>query len=113
MMAGASVESMRAARAAHSARRAEHDRRAFVMRLVGQDIRRAEVDMVLPGALKFGSIPFRAIEAQEFPVAANAGFDEVFRGFLENRPPLFAVACEQRIAAPALQFRREFPAEID
>src|SRR5271166_1194566 len=83
------------------------------MRLVGQNVGRAEIDVFLPGALKFGPIPFRAMAAQEFPIAANAGLDEVFRGLLENRPPLFAVAREQRIAAPVLQFRRKFPAEID
>src|SRR5262249_17893366 len=29
------------------------------------------------------------------------------------RPPLFAVAREQRIAAPAVELRRKFPAQID
>src|SRR6201993_1526682 len=83
------------------------------MRLIGQNIGRAKIDVLLPGALKFGPIPFRAVAPQEFPIAANTGFDEILRGLLEDRAPLFAVACKQRIAAPALQLRRKFPAEID
>src|SRR4029077_17580987 len=83
------------------------------MRLVGQNIGRAEIDVLLPGALKFGPIPFRAVATQEFPIAPNAGFDEILSGLLEDRATLFAVAREQRIAAPAVQLRRKFPAEID
>src|SRR5215471_19568069 len=113
MMTGAGLERVRTAGAARPARRAEHDRRALVMRLVSQNIGRAEIDVFLPGALKFGSIALRAMVAQEFPIAANAGFDEIFRGLLEDRPSLFAVAGEQRIAAPAVELRRKFPAEID
>src|SRR6516162_3566203 len=113
MVTGAGLECMRAAGAARSARRAKYNRRALVMRLVGQNIGRAEIDVFLPGALKFGPIPFPAVAAQEFPITANAGFDKIFRGLLEDWPPLFAVAREQRIAAPALQLCRKFPAEID
>src|SRR5215471_14598873 len=113
MMTGAGLERVRTAGAARPARRAEHDRRALVMRLVSQNIGRAEIDVFLPGLLKFGPIALRAIAAQKFPIAADAGFDEIFRGLLEDRPPLFAVSREQRIAAPAVELRRKLPAEID
>src|ERR1700741_1873829 len=83
------------------------------MRLVGQNIGRAEIDVLLPGALKLGPIAFRVVATQKFPIATNAGFDEILRGLLEDRTPLLAVAREQRIAAPTVQFRRKFPAEVD
>src|SRR6266516_5297807 len=101
MMAGARFERVRATGAAHAARRAADDRRPFVMRLVGQNIRRTGIGMFLPCSRKFYRIALRAVASQEFAVAADAGFDEVFRGLFENRAPLFAVAREQRLAAPA------------
>src|SRR5690242_1346761 len=102
MMAGAGYEAVRATGAARRARSTEHDRGAFVMRLVCQNIRRAVTDMVPPSALEFGAIALGSIATQEFAIAADAGLDEIFRGFLEDRAPLFAVSRQQRIAAPAI-----------
>src|ERR1700736_6701377 len=113
MMAGACFERVRATGAAHAARRAADARRSFVMRLVGQNIRRTGIGMFLPCSRKFYQIALRAVAAEEFAVAADAGLDEVFRSLLENRPPLLAVAREQRRAAPTVERRRKFPTEID
>src|SRR4029453_3894639 len=55
-MAGTRLEGVRAVRAAHSARRAEYDRRAFVVRLVGDDARRRVIGMLVPGALELGAV---------------------------------------------------------
>ena len=44
---------------------------------------------------------------------ADASLDEVFRGFFKNRPPLFAVGREQRLAASPFERRSELPAEVD
>jgi hypothetical protein len=38
--------------------------------------------------------------------------DEVLADLLEDRPPLIAVGRQQCLAAPALQPRRKFPAEV-
>src|SRR5438105_1800653 len=83
------------------------------MRLVGQNIRRTGIGMFLPCSRKLDRIALRAVTAQEFAVATDAGFDEILRGLLENRPPLFAIACEQRLAAPTVERRRKLPTEID
>src|SRR5712692_8941286 len=113
MMAGARFERVRATGAAYTARLAAHDRRSFVMRLVSQDVRRTGIGMFLPGPRKLSRIALRVVAAQEFAVAADAGLDEVFRSLLENRPPLLAIACEQRLAAPTVERRRKLPTEID
>src|SRR5262249_23838497 len=102
-MAGARLEGVRAVRAAHAAGWAEHDRRALVVRLVGNDARRGAVGMLVPGALEFGAITLRAVALEELAVLADIGFDEIFRGLLEHRPPLLRVGMQQRGAAPALQ----------
>src|ERR1051326_8930201 len=113
MRTGAGFEAVRAAGAARRAGAAGHDGGAFVMWLGGQDIGRAEIEMILPSKLEFGAIALGLITAQEFAIAADAGLDEILRGLVEDRAPLFAVSRKQRIAAPALYLRRELPAEID
>jgi hypothetical protein len=81
--------------------------------LVGQNAGCGRVGVVLPGPLEFVAVALGVVALEEFPVAADAGFDEVFRGLLENRPPLFAVGRKQRLAAPAVERRSKLPAEID
>src|SRR5215468_5060157 len=112
MMAGARFERVRALCAALAAGRPEHNRRAFVMRLVGQDVCRDRIGVVLPGAGELDLVALRAVTAQEFTVATDAGLDEILRRLLENWAPLLAIGGKQRIAAPAPQGRGEFPAEI-
>src|SRR5579871_1030587 len=74
---------------------------------------RAEIALArLPGALEFRAVASRAIARKECGIVPDAGGDEVLGGLLENRPPLFAVGLQQRVASPALQPGRELPAEI-
>src|SRR5215813_4783203 len=111
-MAGACLEGVRATRAARPTRRAEHDRRAFVMRLIGDDARRRAVGMRVPGALELGAIALRAVALEELAVLADIGLDEILGRLLEHRPPLLRVGRKQRGAAPTLQRRSDLPAKI-
>src|SRR5215469_10694278 len=113
MMTGARLECMRAVRAGGAAGWPEYDRRAFVVRLVGQHARCRGIGVLLPGLLECGEIALGAIADHEFLVAPDAGLDEVFGGLLEDRPPLQRIAVQQRIAAEAFESCRELPAEID
>src|SRR6185295_3900849 len=112
MMAGARLEGVRAVRAARAARRTEHDRRAFVVRLVGNDARRRVIGMLVPGALDLRAIALRAITLEEFAILANVGLDEIIRRFLEDRAPLLGVGVEQRRPTPSLERRGDLPAKI-
>ncbi len=112
MVAGARLEGVRAVRAAHAARRTEHDRRAFVVRLVSCDARRRAIGMLVPGALELGAIALRAVALEEFLVLADIGLDEILRGLLEDRPPFLGVGVEQRRATPALEAGGDLPTQI-
>jgi len=68
--------------------------------------------MVLPGALEFRLVVIRAVARQEHRVALDAGLDEILRGFLEDRMPLFGIGLQQCVAAPAVEFRGKLPAQI-
>src|SRR5271154_6028339 len=113
MMAGGRLEGVAAVSAAGGTGRSEHDRRTLVMRLVSQHARRGGIGVLVPGPLEFGTIALRAIAIQKFLVVLDAGFDEILGGFLENGTPFLGIGCKQRVAAPALEFGGELPAEID
>src|SRR4051812_38038736 len=112
MMTSAGAERMRAVRARYAARRTVHDRRTFVVRLVGQLPRCGDPFILLPGALEFGPVAFRRVGLQKLAVRLNALGDELVRGFDEDRAPLLAVGVQQRVASPPLELGRELPAEI-
>src|ERR1700761_1995661 len=111
-MPSAGLERMRAAGARFRAGRTEHNRRSFVMRLVGRHTRARSAGVILPAALEFLAVLVRAIAREKSRISLDAGFDEILAGLLEDRAPLFGVAREQRIAAPTLERRSKFPAEI-
>src|SRR5581483_11634226 len=111
-MAGAGRKRMRAAGARSAVRRAEHDRRTFIVRLVGEDPRGCRPLMILPGVLEFGAVLVRAVAGEKRCVFLDPGLDKIPAGFQEDRLPLLAIALEQSIAAPALQHGGELPAEI-
>src|SRR5215470_13544294 len=102
-MPGARLEGVRAVRAAQRTRRPEHDRRALVVRLVGDDARSGTIGMRVPGALERDAIALWAMALEELPILTNIGLDEILRCLLEHRPPLLRVRRKQRAAAPALQ----------
>src|SRR5579884_505725 len=113
MMAAARPKGMAAVGAADAARRTEHDGRAFVMRLVGQNARRGAVGVFLPGPLEFGAVLLRAVAIEEVLILPDAGLDEVFGRLLEDGMALFGIGRKQRLAAPALEHGGKLPAEID
>src|SRR5262245_63367040 len=113
MMAGTRLEGMRAVGAAHPARRAGHDRRSFVVRLVGDDARRRVIGMLVPGALELGAVTHWTIALEEFAILADISLDEIIGRVLEHWLPLLGVGIQKRGAAPAVQRRRDLPAEID
>src|SRR5258708_6866079 len=112
MMSGPRLEHVRAVRAANAARRTCHDRRALVVRLIGQDAFVETGFARRPRALEFLAVALGAVALEEFAVPADAPSDEMLAGLLENRAPLLAVGIEQRLAAPSLQHGRQFPSQV-
>src|SRR4029079_567023 len=55
----------------------------------------------------------RIVAVEERAIVADARCDEILRHLLEDRPALVAVGLQQGVAAPAVELRRELPAEID
>src|SRR5690348_5217517 len=113
MMPGARLERMIAVRAGAAARRAHHDGRALVVRLVAVHAL-AEVAFARgPGLLEFAAIA-RGIETrEEVALLADARGDEILGNIAKHRLALRRIGIEQPLAAPAVQLRRQLPAEID
>ncbi len=106
-------ERMIAMCAAFAPEQAAHDRRAFVVRLVAMHAF-AEITLALgPGTLEIGFVARRIMAREKFAFLADARRDEFFRNVAKHRLPLERIRLQKRLAAPALQPRGQFPAEID
>src|SRR5437016_1016287 len=111
-MAGASLEHVLAAGAADPAGRAEDHRRALVVRLVIAHEWPALGLELLPGALERRRLPLGIMAIDELALPGDPRGDELIRELAKHRAAFLVVGVEQRLAAPALQPRRNLPAEI-
>src|SRR5665213_3868799 len=112
MMARPRRERMRAMGAAYSAGRPHDHGRALIIRLIAQHALAHPAGARLPRRLEFRAIPFGIVAVEKFMVGVDAAGDEIGAGLLENRAALAAIGHQQLIATPALQSRRQLPAEI-
>ena len=88
------------------------DRRALVMRLERVHLAFGAAAALGPLPLEGGLVAGRVVSPEEVPVRGDRALDEIPRRGQEDRPPLRLVRLQQSRAAPALQHRRQLPAEI-
>src|SRR4051812_31074257 len=110
-MPRASPELASAVSARPPPRRTGDDAGPLVVGLVALHAR-GGVGLRFPRLLELRAVALGAVAREESAVLADARRDEVFGHLLEDRPPLFTVRAQQRVAAPAFEHRGELPAEI-
>src|SRR5262245_40838130 len=83
------------------------------MRLVALDARVHELLARFPclGERRF-ALALRGMFGEPITILVDAPGDEVAPGLLEDRAALRRVRVEQGLAAPALEFRGELPAQV-
>src|SRR6266567_4365389 len=110
MVPGPGGEGVLAVNAAGRARRANHNRRTLVVRLVRLRPT-ATCRQLLPGLLKLLAVAIGVVAIQKHPVALDSAGDHGFSGLDEDGPSLLAVRVEQALTPPALQSCRQLPAQ--
>ena len=112
MMPGARCKIMRPNRARHTAGRTDHDRCALVIRFKRIHLGTRTGRSRLPFGLERGLVARGVEGGEELLIAFDRLLDEVACGGGEHRASLLLIGIKQVTACPALQCRRQLPAEI-